>query len=106
MTAPMDPAAVPKNLIDLFCEAWYAANPTWSRPVTEARVHAAPAILAAVLPAHEAMIRAKVIKAERAAIIAGIKHYFAPSDDPLYEDVRILCDRIERGEYGTGSVAG
>jgi len=46
--------------------------------------------LAAVLPAHEAMVRAKVAK--------GVKEYFAPADDPLYEDVRILCDRIERGE--------
>ncbi|MGW0805267.1 hypothetical protein [Nonomuraea sp. NPDC002799] len=40
------------------------------------------------------------IAAERAAIVEGIKSYFAPVDDPLYEDVRILCDRITRGEYG------
>lgn len=37
--------------------------------------------------------------AERAAIIKGIKDYFAAVDDPVYEDVRILCGRIERGEY-------
>lgn len=39
------------------------------------------------------------IVAERAAIVEGIKGYFAPADDPPYEDVRILCDRITRGEY-------
>lgn len=41
------------------------------------------------------------IAAERAAIVEGIQAYFAPVDDPLYEDVRILCDRITRGEYGS-----
>lgn len=39
------------------------------------------------------------IAAEREAIVKGIRWYFAPVDDPLYEDVRILCDRILRGEY-------
>ncbi|GIH70310.1 hypothetical protein [Sphaerimonospora thailandensis] len=40
---------------------------------------------------------------ERAAIIVGIRAYFAPVDDPLHEDVRILCGRIERGEYSPAS---
>lgn len=39
------------------------------------------------------------ITAERAAIVNGIQHYFAPVDDPLWDDVRTLCDRILRGEY-------
>lgn len=37
--------------------------------------------------------------AERAAIVELIREYFAPVDDPLYEDVRILCERITRGEH-------
>ncbi|MEV7805037.1 hypothetical protein AB0O28_19010 [Microbispora sp. NPDC088329] len=37
--------------------------------------------------------------AERAAIINGIRSYFVAVDGPLYEDVRTLCGRIERGEY-------
>jgi len=43
----------------------------------------------------------EIQRQERAAIAKGLKHYFAASDDPLYEDVRILCGRIERGEYST-----
>lgn len=75
-------------------------------PSTAARVDVdreqqARQILAAVLPAHKATIRAEIIMAERAAIITGIKEYFAASDDPLYDDVQTLCGRIERGEYGT-----
>lgn len=43
----------------------------------------------------------EVIEAERAALIMDIKHFFAATDDPLYDDVQTLCGRIERGEYGT-----
>ncbi|MFD0885755.1 hypothetical protein ACFQ08_14485 [Streptosporangium algeriense] len=39
------------------------------------------------------------VSAERAAIVELIREYFAPVDDPLYEDVRILCERITRGEH-------
>ena len=42
----------------------------------------------------------EVVEAQRAALVKDIKHYFAPVDDPLFEDVKILCGRIERGEYG------
>lgn len=40
---------------------------------------------------------------ERAQIVAMIRHYFAAAEDPLYEDVRILCGRIERGEHLSGN---
>lgn len=71
-----------------------------------ARIEATPeghcaALADAVMPIVEAE-RQRAIEAERAAIVKGIKEYFAASDDPLYEDVRVLCGRIERGEYGTG----
>lgn len=46
-------------------------------------------------------IERRAVEAERAAIVGGIKHYFASMDDPLHKDVRILCERIERGEYET-----
>ncbi|MGW4422567.1 hypothetical protein [Streptosporangium sp. NPDC004631] len=36
---------------------------------------------------------------ERAAIARMVRSHFAAVDDPLYEDVRILCERIERGEH-------
>lgn len=39
------------------------------------------------------------VEAEREAIVRGIRHYFAPVDDPLHEDVETLCGRILRGEY-------
>ncbi|GIH29088.1 hypothetical protein Aph01nite_73980 [Acrocarpospora phusangensis] len=52
----------------------------------------------AVPPAVAAAVQAAVT-AERAAIVAGIRHYFAPAEDALWDDVRILCDRITRGEY-------
>ncbi|WP_436759363.1 helix-turn-helix domain-containing protein [Streptosporangium sp. V21-05] len=43
---------------------------------------------------------------ERARISAMVRHYFAASDDPLFEDVRILCGRIERGEHAAPAVKG
>lgn len=49
-------------------------------------------------------IERRAVEAERAAIVKNIRHYFAASDsdgpDGLWEDVQILCGRIERGEYG------
>ncbi|MEV3980788.1 hypothetical protein [Nonomuraea sp. NPDC049758] len=47
-----------------------------------------------------AQVLAEAVTTERAAIVEDIRHYFAAVDDPLQEDVRILCDRITRGEYG------
>ncbi|MEV7013333.1 hypothetical protein [Streptosporangium sp. NPDC051022] len=44
-------------------------------------------------------LREQVRAEERAAIARMVRHYFAAADDPLYEDVRILCGRIERGEH-------
>ena len=46
-----------------------------------------------------AAIAERVRREERAAIARMVRHYFAAVDDPLYEDVRILCERIERGEH-------
>lgn len=45
-------------------------------------------------------IERRAVEAERAAIIGGIKHYFSPVDDELWDDVQTLIGRIERGEYG------
>lgn len=56
--------------------------------------------LRAVLPVHREQVEREVLTAQRAELVKGIREYFAAADDPLYEDVRILCDRIERGEYG------
>ncbi|MER7126658.1 hypothetical protein [Micrococcus luteus] len=39
---------------------------------------------------------------ERAAITKLIRSHFAAADDPLYEDIRTLCGRIERGEHRAG----
>jgi DNA-binding LacI/PurR family transcriptional regulator len=64
---------------------------------------AAGLVMAEVQPTLE-QLRAQIadeVREERAANIAGIKAYFAAVDDPLYEDVEILCGRIKRGEYGS-----
>ncbi|WP_433469400.1 hypothetical protein [Spirillospora sp. CA-128828] len=45
-------------------------------------------------------IERRVGEAERATIARDVKQYFATSDGSLYGDVWILCDRLERGEYG------
>lgn len=38
-------------------------------------------------------------QSERAQIVAFIENYFAPSGDDVFAGVRILCERIERGEH-------
>lgn len=45
-------------------------------------------------------IECRAVEAERAAILKGIRDYFSPVDDEMWEAVRIVCERIERGEYG------
>lgn len=49
-------------------------------------------------------IERRAVETERAAIVRNIRHYFAASGsdgpDGLWDDVEVLCGRIERGEYG------
>lgn len=81
---------VPDDLIQIMADAEFDAPPGCSARDSYRTV------LAAVVP----VIERRAVEAERAAIVKNIRHYFAASDDPLFEDVKVLCGRIERGEYG------
>ncbi|GAA4209560.1 hypothetical protein GCM10022252_76260 [Streptosporangium oxazolinicum] len=52
------------------------------------------------------LVAERVRADERTHIAAMVRHYFAASDDPLCEDVRILCGRIERGEHSAAPAPG
>jgi hypothetical protein len=84
--SPVKPDEVPDDLVDLFIATTHPGKGT---------IEARRVALAAFAARHGQA----VLEAERAAIIKGIKEFFASVDDTLYDDLITLCGRIERGEY-------